>query len=200
VRERVAIACFWRWFEQHETSLRRPRLDASLIGELESRLFELERFDWEIGEGHAAARALTLSSANLPGLRKAQRLVARAPRLAGWEFWAGKPARRWAVTFEVERRGTLVFVDGTAWEFVARRRRRGRHDLLLKPPASLGLSEAEADCVGVIIVDGELGEAARLELVASIEVVANWTPADAAHARSLSPGALARALRAASQG
>jgi hypothetical protein len=188
-----AIATFWRWFEGHRELVEQQDLTADTVEELERYLFEVDRIDWEIACGRSCPHSLTLSPSNRSGLRKAQRLIARAPRLDGWEFWAGKPARRWALTFEVARNGAAIFVDGKAWEFVVHQRRDGSH-IVLKAPLSQGLSEAEVDCAAIIIVDGELGEAARLLLVSTIETVDFWNADEQMRARILEPGALGAAV------
>jgi len=195
MREREAIAAFWSWVEVHHAQLERKDMAAATMEMFESKLFDVERFDWEITAPRGALHLLTFSPSDRRGLSKARRLVAQAPRLPDWEFLAGKPAKNWSLTFRLERGSGSIDVDGTAWEFITHELADGTCDVVLQPPPAQGLSEEEADYAAFMIVDGELGEAARLERVGNIETSSRWTVEEQGSARRLEPGLLARVTR-----
>ena len=92
-----------------------------------------------------------------------------------------------------------VEIDGKLWEFVLYKFKDGTYDLLFKPDAAQALSDEYLDYAGTIIVDGELGEERRMELVGDIEVVKAWDEGAMRFARKLEPGLLARLLAPQSQ-
>lgn len=122
-------------------------------------------------------------------------IVALAPDLGGWEIHAAKPPRQWQLGFEIGA-GTperTITIDGTRWETVPHRLRDGRYDLVFRPDAAYGAAVAEQ--AAEILVEGELGEAARIELVRNVEVVASWDERAATLVRRLAPGLLATLVR-----
>ena len=191
------VDSFWKWFVEQQAALAVDQVEAGLLEDLDERVRDLGDFDWEIGPGKKQRCFLALSPrGDREGLAHTREVMSRAPSVAGWEFYAAKPPRDWSLVFTMERRGEELSIDATAWEFVAYLFKDGTFDVLLKPPATPLLSEEEAQCAAIVIVDGELGEATRLELVGSIEVVKEWDAKARAAARKLEVGLLARALGA----
>lgn len=123
-------------------------------------------------------------------------IIAAAPPLPGWELHATKPPRQWMLAFEVEAEGGAIAIDGTAWEVVVYRYADGLVDIVFRPPPDLGLSTELALLAAIILVDGELGELARLTFVHPVDVVDTWDDRSAPRARRLAPGLLDRLVTA----
>jgi hypothetical protein len=189
---RNEVVAFWQWFEVACSKFQPAALDSARINELESRLKRLGDFDWEIGPGGKQKFMLSFSPKGDARLLLFLRTVVdHAPILNDWEFHAGKPARKWDISFSIESGGQSKFVDGKSWQVVVYRFPDGVCDLVFMAPTSPDLSQQEKDLAASIIVDGELGESQRMEMVNVIEVVTEWPDQRAKSSASyLSPGLL----------
>jgi hypothetical protein len=189
VREK--IESFWKWFAANSAALSSNTIPESLISELEDRLFAIERLDWEIGPGQHAPNLFALSPRGDADLLQTTRnIIALAPELPSWEIYPAKPPRAWNLIFTLSGEDSTVEIDAKCWEFVAYKFKDGTYDLLFKPDDRKGLSEDYLCWAATIVVDGEIGEEARIEKVGQIEVVSSWNEREAPSARKLELGSL----------
>ena len=189
------IVKFWKWFSEHRNELAAPNIPDALFWELEEQLFAIHRLDWEIGPGRKAPNLFALSPAGDPELLQLTRwIIAKAPRLPNWEFYAAKPARSWNLTFCLSVHEKPVEIDGKQWEFVALEFPDGTYDIIMKPDQTHDLSEEYLYWAATIILDGELGEEKRMETIKDTEIVLSWEEKFAQAARKLELGLLASVL------
>jgi hypothetical protein len=189
------IARFWGWFSDHASELAGIDIHQLLLSELERRLFAICEFDWEIGPGQKVPHFFALSPAGDRKLLELTRaVIEKAPNLRDWEFYPAKPPRNWNLAFELIVRGEPVEIDGTTWECVKLRLENETCDLIFKPGKFSRLSQSYLNWAATIIVDGELGEEKRMELVRDIKVVKSWDDGAGRAATKLRPGLLKQML------
>lgn len=189
------IRRFWDWFSEHATELAETSIPEVLLTELEEKLFAICQLDWELGPGRCAPNMLALSPrGDRELLVITKNIVAQAPQLAGWEFHPAKPPRDWNLVFDLIVGDKPVEIDGRLWEFIAYKFKDGTYELLFRPDASRRLAKEYLNYAATIIVDGELGEERRMELVATIEVVSSWEKNLGTRAKKLEPGLLVKLL------
>lgn len=177
------IESFWGFFRSNAERFAPDNLHEPAIAELESRLFRLGVCDWEIGPGLVAPNMFVISPGDdLALLTRTREIVEKAPAVAGWEFHSSKPKRKWKLRFQF---ADGILVEGARWEVIVLPLGNHKYDLLLRPPADCALFQDDLDIAASIIVQGELGEAKKLEKVNSIKVVENWNKTELSVARKL---------------
>lgn len=192
-----ATDAFWAWFAA-TIAPAWASLSDELVAAIDARVDALAEalgpLDWEIGPHDGRTSYFALSPAgDRTQLTRTRAIVARAPTLDGWQFLPAKPPRSWMLQFTVATPAGEVAIDGGEWECVLRR--RGGHMLVdLRPPSAPALTDDDAATAAYILVDGELGEQARLEHVEDVAIVRGWSAREEAVARRLVPGLLARML------
>lgn len=172
------IGEFWSWFAGACGTFGERFENAAAIEELARRIAALGPFTWEMGPGlKNPGRILLVIS---PGgdrrlLPAARDIVARAPELPGWEFLPARPPKDWDLRASLEYEGVgSLFLDARAWRYVAAPGPGGLLDFVVCAP-ELAYYEDEVRRVAAgIILDGELGEEARLDHIAGIDVVAEF--------------------------
>lgn len=183
------IESFWEWFLQHYPELEGD-VSESLVNDLERHLFAIQRLDWEIGPGRNKSNFLALSPRGSREILQITRSVIRqAPDLGNWEFYPAKPRRSWDLIFSLMVNGGMVEVNANFWEFVAYKFSDGVCDLLFKPN-QFNLPKEYLYWAANIIVDGELGEEERINSIANIDIIDDWSKKEAPLVRKLEVGLL----------
>ena len=185
-----AIASFWAWFESVAARLGADFDNATLLDELDARVSALGDVTWEIGPGVREENALALSpDGDREGLALTERIVSMAPSIAGWELHAFRPARPGAAAYQFALRGDSgeeVDVDAGAWRYVLLRAPEEQFDIILEQPTLTTASEDDRYTAGIILLDGLLGERARLLHLRDVACVARLSPAHDAKASPVS--------------
>lgn len=105
----------------------------------------------------------------------AEKIVAMAPEVPGWEILAARPARPIS-EFSIESDGRTIQVDPKRWRYVLYKFSDGVFDIVLAQDGLEGVSEAERYAAAFIFLDGALGEARRMHLIRDVEVAAMLSP------------------------
>jgi len=194
-KQNKEIAGFWEWFSKHHSELAAPSLPQQLIEDLENHLFAIHRLDWEIGPGLGTRNFFALSPRGDEKLLPLTRsIIAQAIKINNWDFYPAKPPRQWDLFFKLDVGGQEVEVDGKLWEFVAYRFEDGTYDLIFRPNRGHKLPEDYLYWAASIILDGEMGEEKRIELIKNIEIVKSWDETAAKSAQPVRVGLLANLL------
>ncbi|PRQ10121.1 hypothetical protein [Enhygromyxa salina] len=169
----VSVHSFWAWFETVAPILAQNFENPQIHEELDRQVSRLGGMTWELGPGHAAQNALTLTPDGDPDLLRATKhIVALAPSIPNWEFHPAKPPKEWALTFSLETEGeTVVDVDANRWRYVLLRFPDSTFDILLRQDGTELHDDDDRYVAAIIVLDGLLGEEARMSLVGSIELV-----------------------------
>ena len=182
---------FWKWFFDHSAELAAANVPESLINELEQRLFLIHRLDWEIGPGVKETKLFALSPKGDKEILSLTRyIITEAPKIKNWEFYPAKPRRTWNLVFDLMVDRKPFEIDAKLWEFVAYKFSDGTYDLLFKPDIGVTLTEDYLYWAATIIVDGEIGEEKRMEMIGNIEILTVWDEKAAPLARKLEIGLL----------
>jgi hypothetical protein len=151
------------------------------------------KVDWEIGPLQQGGQFLAFSPSQVDDecYSAVKLMIASAPNHPNWKFTLFKPPRVWFLEFDLELAGGTRTVDGKLWEFIIYAFKDGTFDILFKPDISCDDLEKDALLnAAIVIVDGELGEAARRATIGEIEIVKHWNPDVRHKARLLKPGLL----------
>lgn len=165
------VARFWSWFEAHSTAV------ASLLGdspsgdlarEISRRVSLLhEGLGWEVGPGTETTYQFVISpNGNRERLRISRAIVQQAPALAGWEFFCAKPPKSWNLELDVVEGRRIVHVNCRSWQY----RLTGFSDntffdVDLYPEPLEDLNDGTYRRVGVLLVEGEIGEELFIERI-----------------------------------
>jgi hypothetical protein len=174
------ISEFWRWFESVCGDFGKRFENVSLLEELDQRVAALGPFTWEVGPAPNSSDSLLVIS---PGgrtelLSETRKIIGLAPACSGWRFFSAKPSKEWERRFFMnDSEGKRVAVDASQWRYVLYGYPDGVFDIVIDAPDLAPLAEQDRITAAEIVLDGELGEEARLSLIGEIEVVV--APADA---------------------
>ena len=166
---------FWRWFSSTCGEFGDKFENKNLICELDDRIGRIGPISWEIGPGfeNEAASSLVFSPAGDKSLLSLTReIVANAPPCMGWEFYSSKPPKKWQRCLVVtDDSGNEYEVDAANWSYVLLRYPDRTIDIMIEAPEIRAIPSELHDTVGEILIDGEIGEARRIETIENIECV-----------------------------
>lgn len=164
---------FWRWFASVAEEFAANLANEQLLEGLDRRVAGLGPVTWEVGPGERKANALVVSPGGDKALLALTRgIVAAAPEIPNWEIHAAKPPKQWDFKFSVDRRnGDAATIDASGWEYVLLRFPDGSYQVELRAPDLMDLDEETRVVAAELAVEGTVGEATRLELIAGIDVL-----------------------------
>jgi len=173
--ESARIRDFWTWFAGACGTFGERFENAAAIQELGARIAGLGAFSWELGPGRKDpyATLLVISPGGDRGLLPpAREIVAQAPPLPGWEFSPARPPKEWDLRASLEYDGVgTIFLDARGWRYALLKSPGGMFEIEICAPELAYYDEAVKQVAAGIILDGELGEDARLDHIAVIKVV-----------------------------
>lgn len=187
---------FWEWFLVNESDLRRDSIPDLVISEFEDHLFRVCKVDWEIGPDQSGLTYFSLSPVDGSDSYDAvTALLKIAPHHPQWRFTLFKPPRAWDLIFTLQIEDGDVEIDAKLWEFVVYAFKDETFDILFKvDDLHSRLDEDKLIEAAVIVLNGELGEAVRRDLVGDIEIVQQWKAEEQAKVALLEPGLLKQVL------
>jgi hypothetical protein len=168
------ISEFWIWFASVSGDFGARFENASLLKELDLRVTALGPFTWEVGPAPNSSDSILVIS---PGgraelLPETKKVVDLAPACPGWRFFSAIPPKQWDRRFFMnDSEGTRVAVDASQWRYVLHKYPDGVFDIVIYAPDLAPLAEQDRITAAEIVLDGELGEEARLSLIDGIEIV-----------------------------
>lgn len=179
---------FWSWFSgvvpQLQQQLDDDSVDDGLLGELDQAILSLGDFGWEVGPDEDGSGYIFVLSpgSDLELLKEAEAVIAEAPRFARWRLFSCRPKKTgWTLKFLVyDEAGREFEFDGSTCEFKIVIE-GGKSRVLLRGPGFRLLPGSRHHDAAGILLDGILGESARMKLVSSYEVVSGaggteWHP------------------------
>ena len=176
VNNQVDISEFWRWFRNIAEALAVNVENSMLLRELDGRVSNLNpKLSWEIGPGLYKPWQLVISPNLDRDLRETARLIiAQAPALSTWEFYAARQPKQW--NYRLEMGSDKVPVDASEWAFVLLRYPNGTHEILLEAKNLPPLSKDERWEAAAITLESILGEDIVLDRVSEFELVDKLEP------------------------
>lgn len=159
-KERVEL--FWRWFQEAAPRFYATIEDgkcASVADETGVKIEELfPGFPWVFGPGaNDVGHSFTLTGeGNIHRQLLTLEWLARAPKIAGWTFYAAKPAR--PIRGQVIGTGGLQFDPKEIWVTPSVDSDREHIDLVVWHPAWERIEEQQRDMVTFLFLDEALGE------------------------------------------
>lgn len=174
------IDTFWTWFASVAPDLADRLDDRALLAELDRRVHELGPVSWELGPGRAQPCQLVITpDGDREQLALTRAIVAAAPAAPGWELHSARPPKDWQLRFRIEG----IEFDASAWRYRLYAFEDGTFDIDIWAPA---IGARYRKLAAAIVLDAELGEARRLELIGGITVLDETPPSGTNRIRELS--------------
>jgi len=169
---------FWSWFAGACATFGERFENAAAVEELARRIAGLGPYSWELGPGRKDSSQLLLvvsPGGNPELLPETRDIIALAPICPGWEFAPARPPKQWDLraSLDYEGMGTL-FLDARSWRYVLQKRPDGMFRIVICAPEIADYDDSVKQVAAGIILDGELGEEARLDDIDEIQVVAEF--------------------------
>jgi len=169
------IKAFWAWFSTISGKLAANIEDNSLLDELDKRVRGLHpRLSWELGPGRTREWQLVISPNLDRELRElANTVVAEAPVLPDWQFYAARRPKDWNYQFQLESDdvGRVKSLDASNWKFVLLEYPDEAYEILLEGEDASSLGDDERWQAAAIVLESILGEDALLDRIAEFELV-----------------------------
>ena len=164
---------FWAWFEGIASSLSESFEREKLLAELDARASRLGDVTWEIGPGSDGSDVFVVSpDGNKDLLERTRSIVESAPKIPGWELCFSRPPRDWDLRFSIEgSSGEAISVDAREWCYVLYKFPDETFDIVVEQSNLETADEDARDRAATILLDGQIGEAMRIELIRGIEAV-----------------------------
>jgi hypothetical protein len=172
------IDAFFEWFAANAAALAHASQDPGLVAILNERLdFVNPKFAWEIGPGSKAEWSFALSPDGDESLSEGVRhAISRAPEIPGWEFHAFRQPRDAPPVVDLDTPRGDVEINANDAEYVLLRARDGTFDMVVALPAAKQLRSEEQCALAVLLLDGLIGEEARMCLIKNVEFVEALEP------------------------
>ena len=178
---------FWKWFSSIAPELEKDFDNEALLSELDERVATMGDWGWEVGPGVTARSALVISPDGVRELLPVARsIVSRAPHVVGWDFLCARPAREECCIFAIKSsNGADLSIDARSWRYVLFKYPDDIVELLLEQGSIACELEDDQYTAAVVLLDGLLGEEARLLSISHVEVTVSLPTEHAMHARPI---------------
>lgn len=95
-----------------------------------------------------------------------------APTHMNWTFHSSKPAKNWDRTFRIHNHNLdLVDINANSWNYIVFEEEDGRLELIFEADNITHIDEETALSAAHQFITHELGEALKIERIASVEIV-----------------------------
>jgi len=171
-----SIARFWSWFTTRADQFEQWQSENSthpLAGEMQPAVQRLgSGIGWEIGPGHSRPNFLAFTlNGDLGNVQLAQEIIKAAPKIPGWEFRVGRPARPYSdrMVFYCSQGQTLE-VELQTWRYVLTAFDRGKFfDIAITSKQSLPIDQKLRDQILLTALQGAIGEFGVLQWIDRIQ-------------------------------
>ncbi|GGB26520.1 hypothetical protein [Puia dinghuensis] len=171
----LEVRQFWEWFSKNCQNFGVDFSNAELLEKLDNWVTQLGDFSWEVGPGKAKDNALVISpNGDEDLLQDSKLIITSAKDCEGWEYYYAKPPKEkeWNLIFSLETsEGEIVEVDASQWEYTLLQYEDGMFEIIVKAPDLQQLDEADKQAAAEILLDGILGEEARMQTICAIDIV-----------------------------
>jgi hypothetical protein len=164
---------FWHWFSRHYNELGENFENDKTLAELDNRIMGLGDFAWEIGPGTKDNNQLVISpGGNLDLLPITKQIVSSAMNIPGWVFIYAKPPKEWKLIFNFQKgNGEVIEINASKWKYVLLNYEDDGLEIILQTFYLTNLSEEDKLIAAEILLDGILGEEARMLHITYIDIV-----------------------------
>jgi hypothetical protein len=164
---------FWHWFSSHHNEFGENFDNDKTLAELDNRIMGLGDFAWEIGPGAEDNNQLVISpGGNLDLLPITKQIVSCAMNIPGWVFFYAKPPKEWKLIFHFQKGdGEVIEINASKWEYVLLNCEDDGFEIILQTYYLTNLSEEDKLIAAEILLDGILGEEARMLHITYIDIV-----------------------------
>jgi hypothetical protein len=176
--EKERIEQFWNWFSVAHSALENLLLRSeavALANEVDSRLAVVtQQLGWEMGPGLSKTYSLAFSlNGDQSAIPIAKALIYAAPKFEAWEFYVGKPPKKWDGRLIIRNpKGQTLQFETLQWKYVLYGFESNSYfDILLVAPSLPKMDHEALTQVAFIAIESYLGEYLALERVNNVELV-----------------------------
>jgi len=172
----LIINKFWSWFLSIYNDLGENFENERLLHALDKQILSLGDFAWEIGPGINKLNQLVISpGGDLDLLPSTKKIISYAINLPDWEFFYVKPPKQWNLMFEFEdENGILIDIDATEWKYLLLKYDDEMFEIVIQTHDLLKFNEDDQHNASEILLDGILGEEARMMFISNVSVVGEF--------------------------
>jgi len=172
----LKINKFWSWFLSNCNDFGENFDNERLLDALDNQILSLGDFAWEIGPGMNKLNQLVISpGGDLNLLPSTKKIISYAINLPNWEFFYLKPPKHWNLIFEFEdENGILIGIDAREWKYLLLKYDDGMFEIVLQTNDLLKFNEDDRHIASKILLDGILGEEARMMFMNKVSVVGEF--------------------------
>jgi hypothetical protein len=164
---------FWYLFSNNHNEFGENFDNEKALAELDKRIMGLGDFAWEIGPGTKNNNQLVISpGGNLDLLPITKQIVSNAINIPGWVFFYARPPKEWKLIFHFQKGdGDVIEINAAKWKYVLLKYEDDSFEIILRTYHLTNLSEEDKLIASEILIDGILGEEARILHITYIDVV-----------------------------
>lgn len=166
---------FWDWFKSISDDLLLDPTRSDLIYQIDDRVNQLGRFDWEIGPWKDDSFYFAISpNLDVMKLELTRQIIQYAPKCKRWCFLASKPPKNdwhgiWKMKSEI---GKSILVNSNNWEYILYEFDNNSFDIDIK------IDDIDDNININVAIDialtGYLGEENYMTLIKNIKVVTSF--------------------------
>ncbi len=176
----------WRWFYQNQNIIvasleeRDSSNDEKIVEQLNELVLSFGKLGWEMGKGINKPWSFTLTpNGDEQLLALTKEIVALAPQLDQWEFFASKQTKPWDRTFTTYDDNLQPHeIDASAWSYVALDNGQNRINIVIEASNLSYLDDDTAFKAAEFVVQQELGEETMIAKIGIIDVADELTEED----------------------
>jgi hypothetical protein len=171
--ENKDVIRFWKWFQSIATELFQNPTRADLIGQIDSRIARLGRFDWEVGPfEHGTSFFCVSPNLDISRLEITNHIIALAPICDNWIFLPSKPPKNeWKGLWKMDNNlGREIIIDASNWEYILYQFEDTSFDMDIKVDEIDGSLETYKLAVDIALT-GYLGEEVVMRSIPNVTIV-----------------------------
>ena len=173
------IMAFWQWFVKSESIIKdcieneTEKNRDHVVEQLNNLILNIGAFSWDIGLDDSNSWFLTISpNSDRDQFKVSKEIMEYAPDHMNWTFHSSKPAKDWDRTFKIHNYNLdIVDIDANSWNYIVFEEDDGRLELIFEANNMTHIDEETALSAAHQFVTHELGEALKIERIASVEIV-----------------------------
>ncbi len=169
------IIKFWGWFKTVADDLLLDPTNALLVSQLDNRVSQLGRFDWEIGPFEKGVSYFAISpNLNADRLEITRQIMNLSPECEGWKFLPSKPPKDWQGIWKMKNdSGEEILINSDNWKYVLYQFEDKDFDMDIMIDDIDGNTDTYFMAIDIALT-GYLGEENFMHLIKNVKIVSEF--------------------------